>query len=173
MPPSDRASGGSQRTYVGNDPVDRTDPTGEFCFFGIGKCDNDSDNNDPDNSKDKTQDQQKRQDQTKSVWRWLADKVENFFKPADLQKFEDEKKPDIKDPEELKKLLKEAAKDQAKQATMKVLEDLAKKAGVTDGQICEAEHCAGAYTRMSVCLMTYCGDELGLGGNDPAERPEN
>jgi hypothetical protein len=102
--------------------------------------------------------------ETKSIWTRLINKAESFFKPADLQKEDEnnssENSPDIKKPDTLKKLFAR-------------IKEKAREAGFTDAQICEAEHCGTAGPKMSVCLMTYCGSELGLGGNDAAQEEKS
>ena len=69
------------------------------------------------------------------------------------------------DREKILEKLREIAKDKAKEELKKQLEELAKAAGVTDGQICQAEHCATAGPRMSVCLLTYCEGAIMGPGN--------
>jgi hypothetical protein len=75
-------------------------------------------------------------------------------------------KCDVSSKEKILEKLKEIAKDKAKEELKKQLEELARKAGATDGQICQAEHCATAGPYMSVCLLTHCEDEI-LGTGKP------
>ena len=75
-------------------------------------------------------------------------------------------KCDVSNKEKILEKIREIAKDKAKEELKKQLKELARAAGATDGQICEAEHCALAGTRMSVCLLTHCEYEI-LGTGKP------
>jgi hypothetical protein len=100
-----------------------------------------------------------------SIWRKLIDKAKKFFKPAELQKEDKPAEPPGSPPDAALKKLRDLAKDKAKDFLIEAAKQVALKAGATDGQICLAEHCATTGINMHVCEMTYCGEELGLGGN--------
>jgi hypothetical protein len=65
----------------------------------------------------------------------------------------------------LEKAIKEAAKEKLREA--------AREAGVTEGQICQVEHCATAGARMSVCLIAFCEYEILNGEPRPKAREQD
>jgi RHS repeat-associated protein len=106
---------------------------------------------------------------SRSVWEKLKEKLNPFVKPIEAAKDEKHEEPPANNAEAALKKLKEAAKDKAKEGIKSALKEAARKAGASEAQICEVEKCGTAGPNMSVCLMTYCGEELGLGGNDPVD----
>ena len=74
--------------------------------------------------------------------------------------------PGVTDPkvekalEDLNKAIKKAVKDKIKSDAIKALEDAARLAGATEGQICYAENCMFSPPAESQCQMQKCWHEI-------------
>ena len=173
-------------TYVGNDPLDRMDPSGKDCIVsaGFGASDphpgacGDQRNRQVENSaavpgtKANSDQQKPARAPDKGLWQTIVDKLSSWFHTDEVPGHQAEPVPD---PATMKKDAQAAAELKRAEALKQLAKDLAaaaaKKAGLNPGEVCMAEHCLGSTPeRMNICLMEHCNQEINGIPNDPPSR---